>query len=401
MKRDVAERPIVVPGFRFGGVACGVKKSGAPDCAVVIADAPAAAGAVFTRNAFCAAPVVVGRERIRAGKLQAVVANSGNANACTGARGLADARRMCAATASALGIDAKLVAPSSTGIIGVELPMKKLEDGIARAVADASEEGLWRFARAIMTTDAYPKVASATARIGGKKVTVAGIGKGAGMIAPDMATLLVYIVTDAAVDGRTAAWLAREVAARPFNELTVDGDTSTNDTLYLLASGAAGNARITGDGSARRALARAVGEVAGEIARLVALDGEGATRAVTIDVRGAGSDRDATRVARAVGRSQLVKTAFFGVDPNWGRIACAIGYSGADIDPAKVSIRIGDVEVFRRGAGVAAAREQARAVMAEPEFTVSIVLGRGPGRARLLTSDLSKDYVDLNSAYST
>jgi glutamate N-acetyltransferase/amino-acid N-acetyltransferase len=252
-----------------------------------------------------------------------------------------------------------------------------------------------------MTTDAFPKVANATARIGGKTVTVAGIGKGAGMISPDMATLLVYVVSDAVVDRRTAAWLAREVAARPFNELTVDGDTSTNDSLFLLASGAAGHATITGDGAARKALARAVGEVAREIARLVALDGEGATKAVQIVVRGAASDRDADRIVRAVGRSQLVKTAFFGCDPNWGRIACAVGYSGVAVDPAKVSIRIGDVEVFRRGAGVAAAREQARAVMSDPEFDVTIVVGRGTGTARLLSSDLSKDYVDLNSAYST
>jgi glutamate N-acetyltransferase/amino-acid N-acetyltransferase len=401
VKRDVEERTILVPGFRFGGVVAGVKKSGLPDCGVVIADAPAAAGAVFTRNTFCAAPVTIGRERVRDGKLQAVIVNSGNANACTGKQGLADARAMCAATAKALGIAPTLVAPSSTGMIGVELPMDRLAPGIARAVADASADGLWRFARAIMTTDAFPKVASATARVGGKKITVAGVGKGAGMISPDMATLLVYVVTDAAIDRRTAAWLAREVAARPFNELTVDGDTSTNDTLFLLASGAAGNAKVSGAGSARDALARAIGEVAGEIARLVALDGEGATKAVQILVRGAASDRDATKIARAVGSSQLVKTAFFGVDPNWGRIACAVGYSGVAVDPAKVSIRVGTVEVFRRGAGVAPAREKARAVMADPEFDVTIVVGRGPGKARLLSSDLSKDYVELNSAYST
>ena len=401
MKRDVVEREILVPGFRFGGVVAGVKKSGLPDCGIVVADRPAAAGAVFTRNTFCAAPVTVGRERVKDGKLQAVIVNSGNANACTGKQGLADARGMCATAAKALGIAPTLVAPSSTGMIGVELPMDRLGPGIERAVADATPDGLWRFARAIMTTDAFPKVATAKARVGGKTVTVAGIGKGAGMISPNMATLLVYVVTDAAVDRRSAAWLAREVAARPFNELTVDGDSSTNDTLFLLASGAAGNTTITGDGAARKALARAVGEVAGEIARLVALDGEGATKAVQILVRGAASDRDAERIVRAVGSSQLVKTAFFGCDPNWGRIACAVGYSGVTVDPAKVSIRIGDVEVFRRGAGVAPAREKARAVMADPEFDVTIVVGRGKGTARLLSSDLSKDYVDLNSAYST
>jgi len=401
VKHDVVEREILVPGFRFAGVSCGIKKSGAPDCALLIADQPAAAGAVFTRNRFSAAPVVLGRERVRRGKLQALVVNSGNANACTGAQGMADAEHACAVTAGALGIDPGLVAASSTGIIGVPLPMSKLTVGIEQAVAAARHDGLWRFARAIMTTDAFPKVASATVPVGRRRVTVAGIGKGAGMIAPDMATLLVFLVTDAALDRRTAAWLAREVGARPFNELTVDGDTSTNDSLFLLASGAAGNAVITGDGPARRALARAVAEVAGEIARLVAVDGEGATRVVTVEVRGAATDRDATRVARAVGRSQLVKTAFFGVDPNWGRIACAVGYSGVAVDPARVSIKIGDVEVFRAGAGVSDAKEPARRVMGQLEFTVRIAVGKGRGKARVMTTDLSKDYVELNSAYST
>ena len=401
MKRTIVEREILVPGFRFGGAACGIKKSGAPDCAVLIADEPATAGAVFTRNLFCAAPVVLGRARVRRGKLQALVVNSGNANACTGPQGLADAEQACATAAAALGIDSRLVAASSTGIIGVPLPMQKLRVGIEQAIAAARADGLWSFARAIMTTDAFPKVASATVNVGRRPVTVAGIGKGAGMIAPDMATLLVYIVTDAALDRRSAAWLAREVGARPFNELTVDGDTSTNDSLYLLASGAASNAPITGDGAGRRALARAVGEVAGEIARQVAADGEGATRVVTIEVKGAKTDRDATKIARTVGRSQLVKTAFFGVDPNWGRIACAVGYSDVALDPAKVSIRIGDVEVFRGGRGIDAAREAARGVMGQVEFSVRIAVGTGKGTARLTTTDLSKDYVELNSAYST
>jgi glutamate N-acetyltransferase/amino-acid N-acetyltransferase len=401
VKRDVVEQEILVPGFRFGGVACGIKKSGAPDCAVVMAERPAVAAAVFTRNRFCAAPVLVGRERVARGRLQALVVNSGNANACTGAQGLADAREACAVAASAIGVAPEMVAVSSTGIIGVPLPMPRLRAGIQQAIAEASPDGLWRFARAIMTTDAFPKVATTTATIGRRRVTIAGIGKGAGMISPDMATLLVYLVTDAALDRRTARWLAKEVAARPFNELTVDGDTSTNDSLFLLASGAAGNAVPSSDGAARRGLARAVGEVAGEIARLVAWDGEGATRVVTIDVRGARGDADAGRIADAVARSQLVKTAFFGVDPNWGRIACAVGYSGVAVDPAKVSIKIGAVEVFRRGGGIDGAKPAAHDVMARPEFTVSISVGTGPGKARRLTTDLSKDYVELNSAYST
>ncbi len=401
MKQEVVEREIVVPGFRFAGVACGIKKSGAPDCAVLVADRPAAAGAVFTRNRFAAAPVLVARDRLRRGTLQALVVNSGNANACTGREGIAHAERACATAAAVLGIAPQLVAPASTGIIGVPLPIDRLEDGIRRALAEAKPGSLWRFARAIMTTDAFPKVASETLTLGRRRVTVAGIGKGAGMIAPDMATLLVFVVTDAAVDRRNAAWLARHAAARPFNELTVDGDTSTNDSLFLLASGAAENTPVTADGPARRALGKAIGAVAGEIARLVALDGEGATRVVTIHVRGASGDRAAARIARTVGTSQLVKTAFFGADPNWGRIACAVGYSGVPIEPEKVSIRIGDVLVFRAGRGIASATEAARAVMARPEFEVRIDVGRGPGAAHLVTTDLSHDYVELNSAYST
>jgi glutamate N-acetyltransferase/amino-acid N-acetyltransferase len=401
VKIDVVEREVLVPGFRFGGVACGIKKSGAPDCAVLIADRPATAAAVFTRNRFCAAPVVVGRERARRGRLQAVIVNSGNANACTGARGVADAERACAAAAAALAISPRLVAPASTGIIGVPLPMERLSEGIARAVGAARPEGLWSFARAIMTTDAFPKVASEAVTIGRRRVTVAAIGKGAGMIAPDMATLLVFVATDAAIDRATAAWLTREIAAQPFNELTVDGDTSTNDTLYLMASGAAGNAAVAADGPARRALARAVGAVASEIARLVAADGEGATKVVTVHVRDAATERDARRIARAVASSQLVKTAFFGVDPNWGRIACAVGYSGVRVEPEKVSILIGEVEVFRRGQGIPAATEEARKVMAKPAFDVVIRIGQGRAASRLRTTDLSHDYVELNSAYSS
>lgn len=401
MNLEVVEEEIAVPGFRFGGVACGVKRSGAPDCAVLVADRPAVAAGVFTTNLFAAAPVGLARERLRLGMLQAVVVNSGNANACTGKQGVADAGRSCAIAAARLGVSPALVAPASTGIIGVELPMAKLGSGIEAAVDDATEGGAWRFARAIMTTDAFPKVAYETVTIGRRRVTVAGIAKGAGMIAPDMATLLVFLVTDAAIDRTTARRLAREAGAPAFNELSVDGDTSTNDSLFLLASGAAGNAPADGRGKGGAALGRAVAAVADELARLVARDGEGATKVVVLDVRGAPTTRDAALVARAVGRSQLVKTAFFGADPNWGRIACAVGYSGARIAPEGVRIRIGEVEVFRAGRGIAAATEAARAVMRRPEFVVTIVLGGGPGRARMRTTDLSQDYVHLNSAYST
>ena len=401
MKKDVEERAIAVPGFRFGAAACGIKASGLADVGVVACDRPATAAAAFTRNLFRAAPVVVARERLRSGRLQAIAVNSGNANACTGRRGLADARRTCDVAARALAVAPALVAPASTGIIGVPLPMAELENGIAVAVASAEQGGLWRFARAIMTSDAFPKVASETVAIGRRRVTLAGIAKGAGMIAPDMATLLVFFLTDAALRRREAAAIARAVCSESFNELSVDGDTSTNDSLFLLAGGAAENDPPAAGSAAFRALERAACRIGTELARQVAMDGEGATKVVAIEVTGAPSASAARRVARTVGGSTLVKTAFFGSDPNWGRIACAIGYAGVSVDPDRVAIRIGDAVVFRRGTGVAEGREAARAAMADGEFTVRIDLASGSGRARFLTSDLSHDYVEFNSAYTT
>jgi len=401
VKVEVRERELSVAGFRFGATTCGIKESGAPDCGVIVADGPATAAAVFTRNRFAAAPVVIGRERLRRGQLQALVVNSGNANACTGAAGLAAARTVCQTAADALAIPAELVAPASTGIIGVELPVEKLAPGVRRAIADASEDGLWRFARAIMTTDAFPKVASETVSLGRSRVTIAAVGKGAGMMAPDMATLLVFIVSDAVVSAPHARGLLRAACAESFNALSVDGDTSTNDSVFLLASGRAGNRPPAAGSSALRALTKAATSVAQEIARLVVADGEGASKVVKIEVRGARNDLEARRVAATVARSLLVKAAFHGEDPNWGRIACAMGYCGVAVRPERVTIRIGGVEVFREGRGLAGAQAAARAAMQPSEFDVGIKLGSGRGRATFLTSDLSHEYVELNSAYST
>ena len=401
MKRDVVEKEILVPGFRFGSAACGIKKTGAPDLALLVSDRPAIAAAAFTRNRFRAAPVEVARERTRSGRLQAIVVNSGNANACTGDQGMRDARRSCELAAGALGVPSRLVAPASTGIIGVALPMRALERGIADAAASASATGLWGFARAITTSDAFPKVASEVVTIGRRKVTVAAIGKGAGMISPDMATLLVFLVTDAVIGSREARALVREVCGTSFNSLSVDGDTSTNDSLFLAASGMAGHAPAVAGSPGLRALTRAAVEVGTEIARQVAVDGEGATKLVTIEVGGARTLAQARRVARTVGGSVLVKTAFFGSDPNWGRIACAIGYAGVPIDPRRVTIRVGKAIVFRKGGGVVDQIDVARAAMAGSEFTVRIDLGAGSEKTRFLTSDLTREYVEFNSAYST
>lgn len=399
MRRVVRELPIEVAGFRFGAAACGIKPSRRPDCGLIVAEEPAAAGAVFTRNRFAAAPVEIGRERLRAGRLQALFVNSGNANACTGRRGLADARRICGLLGREMGVPPGLVAPLSTGVIGVPLPMPKLGRGVVAAVRSARTDGVWRFANAIRTTDAFSKVTTEVVRVGGRRVRVVGIAKGAGMIAPDMATLLVFVLTDARLSPAQARWLAAQVAGGSFNDLTVDGDTSTNDSLYVLASGRAGH------GPVRRSqlggLRDAAVSVGDQLARMVALDGEGATKAVELTVSGARSAADARQVAEAVSRSLLVKTAFHGADPNWGRIACAVGYSRARFEPSRVSIWIDDVQVFRRGAGVAGAAARARRKMLREEFSVRISLGTGLGRARRITSDLSPAYVRFNSAYTT
>jgi glutamate N-acetyltransferase/amino-acid N-acetyltransferase len=401
VKKKVDERGVRVPGFRFGAASCGIKKSGLADLALAMADRPATVGAAFTRNSFRAAPVDVASERVRRGRLQAIVVNSGNANACTGRRGLADARRSCAIAARSLGIDEKLVAPASTGIIGVPLPMGAVSAGVDVAATSLDADGLGRFARAIMTSDAYPKIAHTKLSLGRRRVTVAAVAKGAGMICPDMATLLVFFFTDAVLGVREARSLARRICDRSLNALSVDGDTSTNDSLFLLASGDAGNSAPAPASSALRSLEKAVDDLGWQIARLVAADGEGSTKLVTIEVSGAPSVEAARRVARTVGNSSLVKTAFFGSDPNWGRIACAVGYSGVPVEPERVSIRIGDAFVFRRGEGVGAGREKARIAMKRPEFAVRIDLGRGAAQARYVTGDLSTDYVRFNSAYST
>lgn len=302
--------------------------------------------------------------------------------------------------AAELGIAPGLVAPLSTGVIGVPLPMGRIERGVRESVRSARAGGIWKFARAIRTTDAFSKVAAQRIRLGGETVTVAGVAKGAGMISPDMATLLVFILTDARLSSDRARWLAREVAAGSFNQLTVDGDTSTNDSLYVLASGRRGPAlgRSGRELTRLRDAAVAIGE---RLARWVALDGEGATRAVRIEVTGAATVADARRVADAVGGSTLVKAALHGSDPNWGRIACAVGYSGARFEPGRVTIAVEDVVVFRRGVGVAGARTKARRRMAAEEFSIRIGLGAGRGMARVITADLSPAYVRFNSAYTT
>lgn len=392
---------IRVPGFRFAGVACGVKKTRRKDLALIFSERPATAAALFTTNRVKAAPVIVGTRHMRRGLVQAVVINSGVANACTGAQGLRDAEAMCREVALRLDIDPGLVLPSSTGLIGVPLPMEKIRSGIEKAASLLSEGSFSQAARAILTTDHDIKIASAGCRLEGKKVVVAGMAKGAGMIAPRMATMLAYIMTDAAVETRRLRAMLRRGAAETFNAVTVDGDTSTNDTLLFMANGAAGNSPVRSGSREGDILFDAAKEVMETLALKLVEDGEGATKVVEIRVLGSRSAAEARKVAYTVATSQLVKTAFFGEDPNYGRIMAAVGRAEVPIKPDRVDVFFDGVTVVRRGVGINASENDAGRVLKQPSFTVRINLRQGRGSATVWTSDLSHDYVRLNSAYRT
>ena len=402
MRIKVEKRPVVVPGFRFAGVACGIKPSGKKDLGLIVSEVPATAVAAFTTNKSTAAPVLVGRERSKTGRLQAVVVNSGIANVATGQVGMRLARDTCTLVGRTLGIDEQLVLPSSTGKIGVLPPWDRMQAGILAACAALSPHGFWNALAGIMTTDAFPKAAIRQVSVGGKSVTIAGMAKGAGMINPTMATMLCYVLTDARVELTALRRVLDHTLTDSFNAISVDGDTSTSDTVVLLANGRAGNQEVRTAGADFHTFKTAVGEVLRELSRLVVKDGEGATRVVDIFVQGAKNSAEAEKIARTVAYSPLVKTAFFGGDPNWGRIVCAVGYAGATVHLDKLDITIGDVPIGRNGISTGAESEnQAAVVMQQPEFSLTIDLHLGRGTAHVVTSDLSVGYVRFNSAYST
>jgi glutamate N-acetyltransferase / amino-acid N-acetyltransferase len=408
-------------GFCFAGVACGLKKTGGPDLALITSDRPCAAAAVFTRNRFPAAPVLYDRDLVAENpmRLRAVAINAGVANACTGDPGLADAEAMAQAAELALDLPARSCAVMSTGVIGPRLPMEKIEAGIRAAGAALSPEGWEAASRAIMTTDTRPKTAFRTA--GG--CTLFGMAKGAGMIHPDMATMLSVVVTDAVVTDAVATDAAvapgaldgmlRAAVDAGFNCISVDGDTSTNDTVLVLANGAAGPVDPA-------AFAAALTDLCTDLAQQIVRDGEGATKFITICVKGATSDADARLAAKAVANSPLVKTAFYGGDANWGRILCAVGYSGAAVVPARAGLWIasgvgatlggcpaqGDhagspLQLVGGGQPLDYSEAAASAIFAGPEITVTVDLGLGAGQATVWTCDLSHDYVSINGHYRT
>lgn len=394
---NVADLPA---GFRYAARAAGIKKSGKPDLAMIVADRPAVCAGTFTTNRVVAAPVVLSRERIRSGLCQAILVNSGNANACTGAQGLADARRCAALAGGALGISEQLVAVCSTGVIGVPLPMARFEEHVPLLAAELAVDRADAVAEAIRTTDAFPKVAARQIAIGGRTCRIAGLAKGAGMIHPDMATMLAFVMTDAAFNQTTADSLLQTAVSRTFNRITVDRDTSTNDTVLLLASGASGTPALAPHSAEGEAFAVALEEVLQELAKMIVRDGEGATKLVRIQVEGAANEADALAVARSIATSALVKTAFFGADANWGRIIAAAGYAGVEIDPDRVRILFNDVPMVENGLGLGMEQEtKATAVLKEAEFTVTVALGLGAGSAWYYTSDLGYEYVRINADY--
>jgi glutamate N-acetyltransferase/amino-acid N-acetyltransferase len=398
-----AESLLPVAGVRLGIAEAGIRKKDRKDLLVVeIAEGSRVAG-VFTQNRYCAAPVTLCRERLVDGRsVRAIVVNTGIANAGTGAAGLEAARATTAAVAQALGVPATAVLPFSTGVIMEHLPVDRVRAGIPAAVAGLRADGWADAAAAIMTTDTVPKAASRQVVIDGVTITVTGIAKGAGMIQPNMATMLGFIATDAAVEHDTLQDMVRFVADRSFNAVTVDGDTSTNDSFVLIATGRAGNPRIIGEGTAEfTRLAECVLEVAQVLSQAIVRDGEGATKFITIVVDGGATREECTRVGKSIAHSPLVKTAFFASDPNLGRILCAVGNAGIrDLDPAKVTLHLGDVLVAEKGGRAQAyTEEQGKAVMAPAEITVRVGLGRGVETATVWTCDFSYDYVKINADY--
>lgn len=389
-------------GFRASGVEAGIKHAGRKDVALVVADAPAAAAAVFTTNQVAAAPVQLDRARIRGGRAQAILINSGCANACTGETGMHNAEAMARAAAQALGIDERLVLVCSTGVIGVNLPMPRIVSGAQLAAKALSRTGGGDAAQAIMTTDTVDKQAAVRLSIDGRNVTIGGMCKGSGMIEPMMATMLGFLTTDAAVDADALQQALHQAVEVTFNRVVVDGDRSTNDTVIVMASGAAGNRTLNPAHPQWGDFLAALTAVSTELAKRMVLDGEGATKFVTVRVIGARTNKDAQLAARSIAKSALVKTSWFGNDPNWGRVIAAAGYSGAAVDDQKAQIWYGDVCAYDRGqVADAGALQRLKAAMQGRAFAVTVNLNLGGGEDTIFTCDFSLEYVKINADYTT
>jgi glutamate N-acetyltransferase / amino-acid N-acetyltransferase len=391
-----------VPGILAAGVAAGIKPSGKKDLALIHSSTPARTAAVFTSNQVKGAPVLVSMEHARGGVAQAILASSGCSNVCTGEQGVRDAREMTKLVGDLLRIPARHVLIAATGVIGVPLPMDKIRAALPKLAKSLSPQGGREAAEAILTTDTRPKEAALRVDVNGRAVTLGGIAKGVGMVEPHLATMFCFVATDAVIARESLATLTRRAVDRSFNRITVDGDQSTSDTVAVLANGLAENAALEAGGRGLRQFSLGLEALTERLARLLVSDGEGATRVVTIAVRGAASRRDAVAAARSVANSPLVKTAINGQDPNWGRIMMALGKSPARLDQDRVAIAFGDEVLVERGMLRAGARlQRVREIMAEPEYVITIDLGLGEAEDRMITCDLSEEYVRINAKYTT
>jgi len=389
-------------GFQAAGVHCGIKKA-KKDLALIVSDTMATAAGVFTQNLVAAAPVVLDKEHLAVRPFaRAVVVNSGNANACTGEQGLRDARAMAQKTARLLNVHSTDVLVSSTGVIGQHLPIDEILAGIDTAFSGLSCTGSNDAAEGIMTTDTFLKEVAFTCVVDGKKVTLGGIAKGSGMIAPNMATMLAFVTTDLAISPALLHAVLVDATRKSFNRITVDGDTSTNDMVLILANGAAGNRELGSvEDPGCREFSDALEALLVKLSKMIVLDGEGATKFIEIKVKGATTEEEAERAARSVANSNLVKTAINGEDANWGRILAAVGYSGITFNPDEVSINFGDVPVLQRHYGIDFSEECAKKVLQEKEIVITVDLHQGTAEAVFWTCDLSKEYVAINANYRT
>lgn len=388
-------------GFTAAGVKAGIKKSGNLDVAVIYTKTQAVVAGTFTQNKVAAAPVYVSKEVVATGTAHAIVANAGCANACTGQQGLDDAHKMAQIAADELGVNADDVIVGSTGVIGVNLPMDKLEAGIKDAVANLSADGSDNAGRAIITTDTHSKSVTCEFELSGKTVRMGAIAKGSGMIRPNMATMLCYITTDIAIDQALLQKAVSGCVEKSFNMISVDGDMSTNDMIIVLANGEANNAKITEENADYQIFFDKLMMLCTELAKQIAADGEGASKFLTINVKGAKSFADAKTVGMAIANSPLVKTAFFGEDPNWGRVICAVGYSGADMVPEKTVVKFGGITIFANGTGATYDEKALAHVMKQKDIVIDIELNMGQEDATVWSCDLSYEYVKINGEYHT
>jgi len=388
----------IVQGFKASAGAAGIKKNGGLDIALIFSEKPAASAGVFTTNRVKAAPVILSQENIRKGRVRAVIANSGNANACTGKAGLDNARREAELVARELGINPDEVLVASTGVIGTPLPMDRIERVIPGLVKQLLPEGLQGAAEAIMTTDSFSKISRFEGEAGGKPYQILGMAKGAGMIMPNMATMLCFVLSDIHIDSIHLSKSVSFAVKSTFNRISVDGDTSTNDMVLVLANGMAGNGELTSDEYERFQIG--LTHVMDTLATMIVRDGEGATKVVYVKVKGAASQEDAETAARTVANSSLVKTAFFGQDPNWGRIMAALGRSNIRMEEGDVHIWVDEIQIVKQGLAVGDdAEKQASKCMAQKEFSVTIDLRQGKHEDQVVTCDLTPEYISINSDY--